>query len=483
MAVNTRRESMRAMSLGPARSIEETGLDPSLLGGFPSPHTPSPGKDPDDVELLATLKGNQHEGKIRHLSHVSSEDGKTSTQTTAATSEEHGYCVPKERLNAQKEASLDERSCNACRGVEAGCAGDHSSVEKKVNPKEAVERKEEVLHSHDDNPSREMRGVLLLEKERQFCQSGNQCLGRKVKSMENFDDDTSLAESENVRSIKSDGKFHLGVKDEPSGIQLIGADANTYVNEAEVKRVNGCDDKYDASTKIQDNDLYLKHLDTCNGSILDKKVSGNFAYGKGQVSKTFESGTNKDLVDSTNINTDMESNSTTFLVDGTFVHTDNFGSKNTEVSVSQEDASTNSSMNAVAREDALNSVSRQDASSANSLMQRKMEARSRWRRAAHSVKFINHMMANIQPPTTFEEVWQQQRLTRDDAGAVGAAAFEGATTAAQTRFKGRKGMDGLLVRQDRGLLTFFQDFYVACLKVCAHNFRRGALMPLNFFCF
>jgi hypothetical protein len=454
------------MSLGPARSIEETGLDPSLLGGFPSPHTPSPGKDPDDIELLAILKGNQHDGKSRHSSHVSGEDDKISTQSTTATSEEHGCRVPKERLNVQKEASLDERSCNVCRSVDAGWVGDHSSVERKANPDETAESKEEVLHSQDDNPSREAKGVLLIEKERQLCRSRNQRLERKVKSREDFDDDTSFAESENVQSIERDGKFHLGVKDKPSEVQLIGADANTYVHEGEVISVNGCENKHDASTKIQDNDLYINHLDTYNGSISNEKESGNSAYGKGQVSKTFESGTNKDLVDTTNINTDMESNSTAFLVDGTFVHTDNFGSKNTEVSVSQEDASTNSSMNSVSRENALNNVSRQDASSASNLMQRRMEARSRWRRAANSVKFINHMVANIQPPTTFEEVWQQQRLTRDDAGAVGAAAFEGATTAAQTRFKGRKGMDGLLVRQDRGLITFFQDFYVACLKVC-----------------
>ena len=114
-------------------------------------------------------------------------------------------------------------------------------------------------------------------------------------------------------------------------------------------------------------------------------------------------------------------------------------------------------------EDSFSNISNEAGSS---LDQRRMAARNRWKRAAHSVKFINHMAANIRSASTVEEMLHH---VRDDAGGVGAATFEGAKTAARFRPKGRKGMEGLLVRQDRDLLASFQDFYVAYLKVCPLN--------------
>ena len=95
--------------------------------------------------------------------------------------------------------------------------------------------------------------------------------------------------------------------------------------------------------------------------------------------------------------------------------------------------------------------------------QRKTAVRNRWKRVVHSIKFVNHMTASISCPSTVEEMLHH---VQDDAGGVGAATFEGAKTAARSRCKGRKGMEGLLVRQDRNLITSFQDFYVTYLKVC-----------------
>ncbi|KAI5069404.1 hypothetical protein GOP47_0015705 [Adiantum capillus-veneris] len=126
----------------------------------------------------------------------------------------------------------------------------------------------------------------------------------------------------------------------------------------------------------------------------------------------------------------------------------------------------------------------QKASSPSSVSS-KLDARSRWKRAAHSVKFVNHLASNIRVASTdliedraVDEMMQQQ-LTQDDAGRVGAAAFEGARTVARSRSKGRKGMEGLVVKQDRGLVTFFQDFYVACLKMPIGHFLVGVfLSPL-----
>ncbi|EFJ22287.1 hypothetical protein SELMODRAFT_2344, partial [Selaginella moellendorffii] len=61
-------------------------------------------------------------------------------------------------------------------------------------------------------------------------------------------------------------------------------------------------------------------------------------------------------------------------------------------------------------------------------------------------------------------------------GGVGAAAFEGSKTGPQHRLKGRKGMEGLVVRQDKSLIGFVQDFYVACLKMSIGYFLVGVFL-------
>lgn len=123
-----------------------------------------------------------------------------------------------------------------------------------------------------------------------------------------------------------------------------------------------------------------------------------------------------------------------------------------------------------------NSLSGKD-SSAFSL--HKENARSRWRRATHSVTFMNRLAASIRSAATdliedraVDEMLHQQ-VFEDDAGGVGAATFEGAKTVARFRSRGRKGMEGLLVRQNRGFITFLQDFYVACLKMPIGLFLVG----------
>ncbi|MCO5581164.1 hypothetical protein L7F22_035042 [Adiantum nelumboides] len=117
----------------------------------------------------------------------------------------------------------------------------------------------------------------------------------------------------------------------------------------------------------------------------------------------------------------------------------------------------------------------------NAFVSCKMNARSRWRRATHSVKFMNRLAAGIRSAATdliedmaVDEMVQQQ-VSEDDAGGVGAATFEGAKTVARSRSRGRKGMEGLLVRQNRGLITFLQDFYVAFLKMPIGLFLIGVL--------
>lgn len=63
------------------------------------------------------------------------------------------------------------------------------------------------------------------------------------------------------------------------------------------------------------------------------------------------------------------------------------------------------------------------------------------------------------------EALHRQNSVRDNAGVTGAAAFDGEKTGAVRRPRGRKGMEGMLVRHDKSFLTMLQDFYVACLKV------------------
>lgn len=63
------------------------------------------------------------------------------------------------------------------------------------------------------------------------------------------------------------------------------------------------------------------------------------------------------------------------------------------------------------------------------------------------------------------EQLHRQSSVADNAGVTGAAPFDGEKTVATRRPRGRKGMEGMIVRHDKKFLTMLQDFYVACLKV------------------
>ncbi|KAH7433888.1 hypothetical protein KP509_07G091300 [Ceratopteris richardii] len=113
---------------------------------------------------------------------------------------------------------------------------------------------------------------------------------------------------------------------------------------------------------------------------------------------------------------------------------------------------------------------------------RRTDARSRWKRVTHTVTLVNHMKASIRSASTdllegsaVTELLQQEG-SQVDAGGLGAATFEGAKTISRKRCKGRKGMEGLLVKQGRGFLTFFQGFYVALLKMPILYFSIGVLL-------
>ncbi|KAL3701995.1 hypothetical protein R1sor_020017 [Riccia sorocarpa] len=112
------------------------------------------------------------------------------------------------------------------------------------------------------------------------------------------------------------------------------------------------------------------------------------------------------------------------------------------------------------------------------------EARRRWRRVGHTLLFARHMSSVRASASEFLEHAGPESLSggyhvRSDAGRAGAAAFEGARTralGARARAKGRKGMEGMLVRQDKGLVTLVQDFYVACLKLPFLHFLIGVFV-------
>ncbi|GLJ05506.1 hypothetical protein SUGI_0019220 [Cryptomeria japonica] len=91
-------------------------------------------------------------------------------------------------------------------------------------------------------------------------------------------------------------------------------------------------------------------------------------------------------------------------------------------------------------------------------------ARSRWRRLKHTVSLVNHITANI-------------KSNNGGAGGVGAATFEGVSTKLSGgRLKGRKGMEELVIRQNKSFVSLVQDLYVACLKLPILHFLMGVFL-------
>eukprot|EP00249_Psilotum_nudum_P023464 c28884_g1_i2 orf=696-2879(+) len=111
----------------------------------------------------------------------------------------------------------------------------------------------------------------------------------------------------------------------------------------------------------------------------------------------------------------------------------------------------------------------------------RLDAHSRWKQLKHTLTLVNHMAENMKSTSKDvlgkgSEVLPYRTDLKEDAGGVGAAAFEGTKTMSQCRLKGRKGMDGLLVSHDKTFITFIQDFYVACLKMPATLFLMGVFL-------
>ncbi|KAG6548662.1 hypothetical protein Mapa_009816 [Marchantia paleacea] len=112
------------------------------------------------------------------------------------------------------------------------------------------------------------------------------------------------------------------------------------------------------------------------------------------------------------------------------------------------------------------------------------EARKRWRRVSNTLTFARRLSSVRDSASDFLEHTSPDPLAidyhvRSDAGRAGAAAFEGARTRAlggRARAKGRQGMEGMLVRQDKGVVALVKDFYVACLKMPIAHFLVGLFL-------
>ncbi|KAJ7295554.1 hypothetical protein O6H91_14G016400 [Diphasiastrum complanatum] len=106
-------------------------------------------------------------------------------------------------------------------------------------------------------------------------------------------------------------------------------------------------------------------------------------------------------------------------------------------------------------------------------------ARNRWRRLKHTVNFANHMSTYIKSaPSDFLEERRFEELLHEQSSqnAADEATREGTNSEPRVRPKGRKGLNGLIVRQEKELISFIQDFYVACLKMPIALFLAGVFL-------
>lgn len=111
------------------------------------------------------------------------------------------------------------------------------------------------------------------------------------------------------------------------------------------------------------------------------------------------------------------------------------------------------------------------------------EARNRWRRAKHKLAFVHHLSEYKRSAASDflvhggEERAVEEFNTRGDGSKPGAPVYEpGAGWKGPLRARGREGMEGMVVRQDKGIISLFQDFYVACLKMPIGNFLVGVFL-------
>ncbi|EFJ09297.1 hypothetical protein SELMODRAFT_123397 [Selaginella moellendorffii] len=101
----------------------------------------------------------------------------------------------------------------------------------------------------------------------------------------------------------------------------------------------------------------------------------------------------------------------------------------------------------------------------------RLEARNRWRRLKNTVAFAAAIKSSL-AHDLLEDKLHVDPVKGNDSVATGAAA----QASMPVKAKGRKGMEGLVVQQDRGYMSCFQDFYVACLKLPVVHFFIGVFL-------
>ncbi|CAM6099022.1 unnamed protein product [Calypogeia fissa] len=116
------------------------------------------------------------------------------------------------------------------------------------------------------------------------------------------------------------------------------------------------------------------------------------------------------------------------------------------------------------------------------------QARNRWRRAKTKLAFVHHISEGHRRSVSgdFLEDGGDEDTGEENksvAGKVDGPALKGARlrkevqgNSGQVRSKGRKGQEGMVVRQDKGMLALVQDFYVACLKMPIAHFLIGVFL-------
>ncbi|MCO5567820.1 hypothetical protein L7F22_021516 [Adiantum nelumboides] len=414
-----RRDTVR-LRLVPARSIEETGLDPSLFGGFVSPHgVPSPGKEPWTPLALSSAeipmaKDSSHQPQASICSKRQHKENPSS-----ATSSDEMHLDSKGIQHLAKDQIVRRRIIKN-KGADLLSS---STAETKFPYQEETKSHTRTLHKRVSKPM----GSTLPK----IVESTSESLTASEISLDSQNWADYAAPGK--RSVKAAKLF------ERNTIEAVLTSTDVPKSPFELKGtiISECDD--DPSDHWTPPSMSVYRIVPLDTTLDEAEHSSQALHASPSSSCTINS--LRGISDDTSLYKSKQS--AVFSVDGS------------------------------SKESSPSSVSS------------KLDARSRWKRAAHSVKFINHLASNIRVASTdliedraVDEMMQQQ-LTQDDAGRVGAAAFEGARTVARSRSKGRKGMEGLIVKQNRGLITFFQDFYVACLKMPIGHFLVGVfLSPL-----
>lgn len=444
-----KRDALR-VRLTPARSIEETGLDPSLHGDFLSPHgAPPPNKEIWRRALLGKPRSENLTGKECCDSEtqiepaVSSWDQQKSAFGNVSDST-IGEGKGGESLLDYGRGNLEKRRFKKGRGI----SGSNSFKRKHVT----IIGKD-GLSTHARVSGGKVCDSINTEGDASLPNFMNiNLLSRDTESVESLHNET-VAE----RDGKKDTMFGV-ICEKKSGSE----DANDFLKN-EVDEVGGSMDVMKEADEITP----LRDIGTFHSDVHHHKSPTHVALSTSKQRLPF-------VVPKINLNKEgndpsLQSRNASPLMSPSAELLDRH----------LEGATTSAPATNILGPDAPSSAINEEVMPS---AVRKSDARSRWKRITHTVTLINHMAAHIRSASAdliedraVDEMLQQQAI-QDDAGGVGAAAFEGARTVSKSRLRGRKGMEGLLVRQDRGFITFFQDFYVACLKMPIGHFLVGVFL-------